>query len=67
MSEFIDALISTPVVRFAFKWLRAHGSDRRCAKLRTITDFGNLLYYLAHIHALRRCASTAQQRPTCNV
>eukprot|EP00854_Cymbomonas_tetramitiformis_P014550 gene14550-17198_t len=46
MSEFLDALCSTPVIRFVFEFLRVHGKDPRCKKLRSVTDFQNLLFDL---------------------
>jgi poly(U)-specific endoribonuclease len=43
---FLDALCRTSVMRFAFAFLKAHGTDPRCAKLRTMADFQNLVYDL---------------------
>jgi len=44
MSEFLDALCDTAVVRFAFEYIKVHGKDYRCKKLRSITDFQNILF-----------------------
>lgn len=32
MDDFMDALMATPVMKFAFNWLRHHGTDQRCKK-----------------------------------
>ena len=32
MDDFMDALMATPVMRFAFNWLRHHATDMRCKK-----------------------------------
>jgi hypothetical protein len=32
MDDFMDALMTTPVMRFAFNWLRHHATDMRCKK-----------------------------------
>ncbi|KAL1511563.1 hypothetical protein AB1Y20_006357 [Prymnesium parvum] len=46
LAEFLEALTSTDVMRFAFAFLKEKGKDPRCASLRTKSDFKNLLYDL---------------------
>jgi poly(U)-specific endoribonuclease len=46
MSDFLDALGATPVIRFCFEFLKAHGKDPRCKQLRSMADFQNLLFDL---------------------
>ena len=45
MEEFLDAICSTPVMVFAFNWLRRNGVDKRCKKnFRNMADFQTVLY-----------------------
>jgi len=46
MADFMDALCQTPVIQFLFNYLKVHGKDPRCKKLRTIYDLSSLLYDL---------------------
>ena len=32
MDDFMDALMASPVMKFAFNWLRHHSTDKRCQK-----------------------------------
>ena len=54
--QFLDALAASPVVRFAFEYLKQHGRDRRCAKLGRMADFEHLLFdlWLAPYRRLER-------------
>lgn len=45
-SEFLAALLATPVMRFAYEWLRTHGKDDRARKMRTPSDFQHLIFDL---------------------
>lgn len=46
MADFIDALAETKVIQFVFHYLQVHGKDKRCAQLKSVTDFCNLIYDL---------------------
>ena len=46
MADFIDALAETKVIQFVFHYLQVHGKDKRCAQLKSMTDFCNLIYDL---------------------
>ena len=46
MADFMDALCQTSVIQFLFHYLKVHGKDPRCKKLRTIYDLSSLLYDL---------------------
>ena len=46
MADFIDALTETKVIQFVFHYLQVHGKDKRCARLKSMTDFCNLIYDL---------------------
>ena len=45
-SEFLSALMATPVMRFAFEWIKAHAADPRAKRMRTRSDFEHLLFDL---------------------
>jgi len=46
MSHFKDALCRTLVLRFVLEYLKVHGKDARCRKLRSMLDLQNLLHDL---------------------
>mmetsp|Transcript_20258 Transcript_20258/g.29736 ORF Transcript_20258/g.29736 Transcript_20258/m.29736 type:complete len:412 (+) Transcript_20258:61-1296(+) len=46
MSDFLDALGKTEVIQFCLEFLKVHGKDARCKKLRNMADFQNLMFDL---------------------
>ena len=46
MDAFLDALTSSGVMRFAFNWLRHHGTDPRCKgrRFKDMNDFNAVLF-----------------------
>lgn len=40
---FKDALCGTKVMRFLLEYLKVHGKDKRCRKLRSLLDLQNLI------------------------